>query len=348
MSAHRTISKDSKRLLVPDLCKNSTLLITIVVAELGALVTSLLLHQDGFFLGLGRTSLYYQWSTLLSVALLCAARRRLNQSSALVALAGVFACCIMPFLITELSTQYLLNNFSLGTPDWRRLFSHLAIALIAIFVVIRQFSILAVLEHRNKAEMEQRIQALQSRIRPHFLFNSLNTISELVVVEPKQAEQAISALSMLFRASLESESRFHTLEGELNLCRRYVDLEHWRLQNRLSIDWHIDVADVGAWRVPKLILQPLIENALLHGGSDGGLISVSIDVRESKRDLSLMIENNKAHNSSHNSGNGIAVDNIRERLFVLYDDKQTFRVKESDDTYSVIMRFPKQAYSGVS
>jgi len=147
---------------------------------------------------------------------------------------------------------------------------------------------------------------------------------------------------MLFRASLENQRKRHSLLSELRLCKEYINLEKWRLQSRLSIDWNVSVGDESLWEVPKLILQPLIENAIVHGVQDDGSVSISIDIRETNKHLSLMINNAIGAKSSLHTRNGIALDNIRERLFVLYDDEQVFRIKKSNGDYSVIMRFPKQ------
>ncbi len=320
----------------------------VLISQLCAIAITLLLYQQYFLDRIGMISLYFQWTALLSTATLCFFRKKLNRLKNIYTAAGAAACCFIPFLITELISQYVSNGFGLIEADWGRVLSFSVVALIIILFVLRTFSIFSVLEQRNRAEMEMRLQALQSRIRPHFLFNSLNTIAELTVTEPSQAEQAINSLSLLFRASLESEKRFHNLQSELNLCERYVELEHWRLDSRLSLNWSVDIAKPTEHYVPKLILQPLIENAIVHGVQADGQIKVDIDVRESKHDVSIVVENSVGDRQQLNDGHGIAVDNIRERLFVLYDDKQIFRVRETDDSYSVLMRFPKQSLSDVN
>lgn len=320
----------------------------VLISELSAILVTLLLHRQDFLSNIGMISLYYQWTALLSTATLCLFRDKLNSLVNIQTIIGAAVCCFIPFLITELISQYISYGFSFLALDWSRLISFSIVALIMILLVLRLFSIFSVLEQRNRAEMEMRLQALQSRIRPHFLFNSLNTIAELTATEPKQAEQAISSLSLLFRASLESEKRFHNLQNELNLCERYIQLERWRLDNRLSVNWSVSVADANQHYVPKLILQPLIENAIVHGVQDDGQIKVNIDVRETKYELSIVVENSVGAKQQLNEGHGIAVENIRERLFVLYDDKQIFRVREADDSYSVLMRFPKQSLNDVN
>jgi len=228
----------------------------------------------------------------------------------------------------------MLVNPGLLWFDWARLIRHSLIAIIASLVTLRCFSLIGIHERRAKSEANNRVAALQNRIRPHFLFNSLNTIAELVHVDADHADKAIDSLALLFRASLENERRFQ--------------LERWRLQDRLHIEWNVQVQKDTKVKVPKLILQPLIENAIRHGVTEDGSISVTIDVRETSSDLSLMVKNLKGVQPAIREGHGIAVDNIRERLFVLYDDQQTFRVKESKRNYSVIMRFPKQVAEAIT
>jgi two-component system sensor histidine kinase AlgZ len=346
---------------IPRLCRNSSLLVVVLVTQMFALIVALLLRQDEFLTRLGAISLYCQWIALMSTAALCLCSTRLNRASNAVAIIGTAGCCFLPALLTEFCSQFFVLGRGWNTFDNGRFWSYSAVAFVITILVIRLFSILALIELRNKAEMSLRIQALQSRIRPHFLFNSLNTIAELTSTNQIQAEQAIESLSVLFRASLENEKRFHSLKSELNLCNRYVDLERWRLAERLHIDWSVDIADPSMHQVPKLILQPLLENAILHGVQDDGQINVKVDVRETKHDLSLMIENTIAHQSTISKGvqsdlvrgpgregNGIAMDNIRERLFNLYDDKQKFRVRQTANKYGVLMRFPKQNLNDVS
>jgi two-component system sensor histidine kinase AlgZ len=340
---------------IPRLCRNSSLLVVVLVTQMFALIVALLLRQDEFSARLGAISLYCQWIALMATAALCMCRTRLNHVGNAVAIIGTALCCLMPALLTEFCIQFFVLGLGWTTFDSGRFWSYSAVAVVITILVIRLFSILAIIELRNKAEMSLRIQTLQSRIRAHFLFNSLNTIAELTSTNQIQAEQAIESLSVLFRASLENEKRFHSLKSELSLCERYVDLERWRLAERLHINWSVEISDPGLHQVPKLILQPLLENAILHGEQDDGQINVKIDVRETKHDLSLMIGNTIGHqstssNSGHGElvrgpsreGNGIAVDNIRERLFNLYDDKQKFRVRQTAAKYSVLMRFPKQ------
>ena len=134
------------------------------------------------------------------------------------------------------------------------------------------------LQRREESELHARIQALQSRIRPHFLFNSMNIIASLIPVDPAAAETVVEDLSELFRASLQEEGSEVSIDDELALCRRYMRIEFLRLGKRLNINWQIEVV-TDSVRIPLLTLQPLLENAVYHGIQplpEGGTITVSI------------------------------------------------------------------------
>jgi len=330
------------KFIIPNLCKNSSVLIAVLVTELIAIAITAISEQGEIFEQLGAVSLYLQWCVMSSVAILCMFRTRLNKLTQLMSVSYCFAICILCYITTELSAQFVLGLVSGEGMNYPRFYANTVSAVIVTLLIMRFFTILTLLEHRSKVEMEMTIQVLQARIRPHFLFNSLNTISELAYSDPRQAEKAVDSLALLFRAGLESDKKFHSLESELSLCRGYVELEKWRLGSRLKIEWNVLLENTSIWEVPRLIMQPLIENAIIHGVDIDGNIQIDVDVRETKRHLSILIENEVGVQPATNDGNGIAVDNIRERLFVLYDDQQTFRVKASAEKYSVIMRFPKQ------
>ena len=332
-----------KQSQIPNLCKNSTILSVIILTELFALMAALLMHKNDDFLTLfGKCSLYCQWIVLLSVALLCIFREKINRASTQSISLSIVMICMFSFTATELGSQYFVLAAGAANFDSLRFISFATIALIFTLLAVRLFNIALVVEQRNQSEMASRLQALQSRIQPHFLFNSLNTISELTATEPKQAERAIDSLALIFRASLENQKRFHSLENEISLCRHYVDLECWRYEDKLSLKWNVESEHPSQYLVPKLILQPLIENAIVYGVQADGSIDVSIDIRETKKDLSIVIENIKGVVQNSRTANGVAMDNIRERLFVLYDDKQTFKIRDELNSYRVLMRFPKQ------
>ena len=335
---------ETRVMLVPRLCRNTALLRIVITAEVLALILTLTSDADLFVERLGMNSLYVQWITLSSTALLCLFRESLNRAILITRVGLIVFLCGLCFALTELISQSISGA---PFPDWSLFGRHAAIAALVLLIVLQIFTLITLLDVRGRVESEARVQALQSRIRPHFLFNSLNTIAELTATVPAKAEEAIDSLSQLFRAGLESEQGFHSLEKEINLCERYLGLERWRLDDRLQVDWQMELKNPPAYDVPKLILQPLIENAVVHGELEDGRVLLKIDIRETRNDLSIVVENSKSVLPTRGSGNGIAVDNIRERLIVLYDDNQTFKVRNSEDTHRVLMRFPKRRPIGL-
>jgi len=328
---------------IPNLCKNSSLLIVVSYTQLLAVALYLLIEKSWSLPKLGVYSLYLQWWALGCVFTLCWLREPLSRiRSGYTQFLCAMVVCLAMFLIVELTTHIVGTSYLQSAVDLNGSLRRLLACIIFLLIAMRVVALLGVLEVRANAESDSRIQALQSRIRPHFLFNSLNTISELAASRSEHAEHAINSLAMLFRATLETESKRHTLESELNLCRRYESLERWRLSDRLSVDWQVNIKDPAKWVVPKLILQPLLENGITHGVEADGSVNIEIDVRETSSHLSLRISNGIDDVNAGVAGNGIALENIRERLFVMYDDQQTLKVNQSTDTYSIIMRLPKQ------
>src|SRR5690606_31316183 len=140
----------------------------------------------------------------------------------------------------------------------------LGVAGIVAAVALRYLYMQHEWKRRLESESAARIEALQARIRPHFLFNSLNTIAAMIEAAPKAAEAAVEDLADLFRAALAANSRLVPLCDELALARGYLALEHLRLGERLQVEWDVDTLPVDAL-VPPLTLQPLLENAVYHG-----------------------------------------------------------------------------------
>ena len=214
------------------------------------------------------------------------------------------------------------------------------------------FSLFDVFRARAQAETNSRIQALQARIEPHFLFNSLNTIAELTHQNPKHAEEAIQSLSSLIRSNLNDESFTHSLEDEIQFCKQYLQLEKWRLGERLKVVWDVQVEDAQTRKsmVPKVLIQPLIENAIIHGiapNEDGGKLMIKMSKKKNmlkvtvkNTDKSIEGEKNATFNSRGTEGLGIALKNIKERLFVLYDDNHKYNVKRSNGVFAVSLELP--------
>jgi two-component system sensor histidine kinase AlgZ len=185
------------------------------------------------------------------------------------------------------------------------------------------------------ADTTARLAELQSRIRPHFLFNTLNTALSLVRLNPAQAEDVLEDLAELFRVALTDMSEAVTLAEEVELARRYLAIEQIRFGSRLEVIWELS-ADAGAARVPPLLLQPLVENAVRHGvepSAEGGVVRIRTRARLGRVQISIA---NTVPDAPSNPGHGMALHNVRERLRLMHDvaaqfearlDKKVFRVQ---------------------
>lgn len=198
---------------------------------------------------------------------------------------------------------------------------------------------------RNKALSpalaEARLQALQARIRPHFLFNSINAVLSLIRSEPRKAERALEDLAELFRVLMAENKQMSTLWRELELARSYLGLEELRLGERLKIEWHTDKAPMQAI-IPPLILQPLLENAVYHGIEPNPEVGViSVNIYRSRNELHIDIRNPfQTSSESHHIGNKMAMANIRERLLLFFDAEASLKTSVGSNYYQVHIVLP--------
>ncbi|MCW5576836.1 MAG: histidine kinase, partial [Burkholderiales bacterium] len=179
-----------------------------------------------------------------------------------------------------------------------------------------------------------------ARIRPHFLFNSINAVLSLVRQEPRRAEAALEDLAGLFRALMADNSELTPISREIELCRQYLDLEQLRLGDRLRVEWHVDDMPADAL-VPPLALQPLLENAVYHGiepAEAPGVVSIRIHVAGDR--LHVALSNPYRAGGGHHAGNRMALANIRERLQLHFDVAAELTTRVGEDTYEVRMVMP--------
>lgn len=322
---------------IPNLCQTQALLYLVLVSELCVLAWSL--ADFSFSWGVfALRSLSVQWIVLLAAALLCQLRRYcFNHWTLRKGWLVSFAVVELIVALVVLLGQLVLTD---GVDSLALLQQLLAAGIISA-MVLRFFQLQQQVIAQSQAEANSRMDALQARIQPHFLFNSLNTISELVATRPEEAEAAIASLSVLFRASLAEKSRFCPLKDELNLVKGYLRLEKWRLGERLAVRWNESVTDMN-WPVPVLCLQPLVENAVVHGISSnlaGGKILIS--VLQTPRITTLIVENSCPQSPSGHRGHGIGQDNVRNRLQALYGDAARYRIEQTAEQYKVTLTLPK-------
>ncbi|TCS97102.1 two-component system sensor histidine kinase AlgZ [Tepidimonas ignava] len=190
------------------------------------------------------------------------------------------------------------------------------------------------------APVEARLQALQARMRPHFLFNSLNSVLALLRREPARAEALLEDLAELYRALLAEPRALVPLRDEVALARTYLAVEQVRLGARLRQAWHVDTAPLDAL-VPALTLQPLVENAIRHGVEprpEGACVTV-----EAFRDddhLVLFVRNPTPPPQATTRGHGLALANLRERLALLYQGRARLRTYASEGEFVAQVRLP--------
>jgi two-component system sensor histidine kinase AlgZ len=192
----------------------------------------------------------------------------------------------------------------------------------------------------SPALAEARLQALQARIRPHFLFNSLNAVLSLIRNDPKRAETAIEDLAELFRTVMSDNRRLTLLADEVSLCRQYLSLEQLRLGERLRVEWQLDPAATSAL-VPPMLLQPLVENAIYHGiepGVEAGLVQIRAQ-RDGDR-LRLQLSNPYHPEHQHRQGNRMALANIRERLQLHFDVEARLDTRIAGERYEIDIMIP--------
>jgi two-component system sensor histidine kinase AlgZ len=318
------ISQEERQFL-PNLCNAQAVLVVVVVAELMAIVLALMsTYYRPFSLSdLALSSFFMQWVGLSAASLLCGLRRHLNRlPMALAALAVVLLVALDTFVLSLVAQ--IVRNWLTGASLLSHLFnsdvlSSVLIAAILTGMTMRYFYVQEELMRRRESELKARIQALQSRIRPHFLFNSMNIIASLISIDPDAAEQVVDDLSQLFRASLRESSAQVTLAQELALCRHYVHIEQLRLGERLAVDWQVDETLLEQ-PLPLLTLQPLLENAIYHGiqpRPDGGCVRVEAVITDAV--CRIRISNPLAPGvPARTDGNRIAINNIRARLHAIY------------------------------
>ena len=329
--------------VLPYLCEATTILGLVIVGELIALVIMLAstplqggVSWDVF----GMLSMLTQWIMLCSAACLCQLQPVLNRIPPLVSgFIAYLSCLLIAGTSLWFATQYLLVEPS---NNWLRAF---LISAIIAGILLRYLWLQQQLRYREQAELHARFEALQARIQPHFLFNSMNTIASLIAIDPRAAEKAVEDLSALFRASLK-QGNVVSLSQEIELCQRYIAIENSRLGKRLQMQWQLPET-LPNLEIPALLLQPLLENAIVHGIQPlkkGGVIVFDLQIQKDCVNINItnpFSENAKA-SASTQAGNQIAQDNIRHRLETHYGGKANWSAEKNPQTqqYCVELRLP--------
>ena len=281
---------------------------------------------------------------IASLALLCPLRRLLRRAGY-----GMGVLAIVLLELALMSGVRALSPGGLGggaaalLHDW--LLTLVCTAIVLFYFNLRERAF-------SPALAEARLQALQARIRPHFLFNSLTAVLSLIRSEPRRAEEALQDLADLFRVLLREQRKLVPLHEEIDLCQRYLQIETLRLGERLEVAWRVDEKARDS-AMPPLILQPLVENAVHHGIEPAhrpGVITIQIARKGSQVVIDIanpMIEGNTqvlGRGGMPRPGNHMALDNVRERLALHFDVEAQLETESGADEYRVRIVVPYRRY----
>lgn len=335
------------QVFLPDFCAPAAVLVVLLVAELIAILLTLAAHPPPgtFLLELAEMSLFVLWLALSSNAIMCYARawiERLGPSRAFVICFLILIA--LHLILAEVAYRLTVAFDALSIIEdthFGFLTRTLAISTIVIALAMRYLYISSEWRRSIVLEAQARVSALQALIRPHFLFNSMNTIASLTRSDPARAEEAVEDLADLLRANLGGPKDRTSLKEELEVAAIYQRIEKLRLGDRLRVRWDIDELPMRAL-IPSLTIQPLLENAIYHGIEllpEGG----EVVVRGGKQDDELEIEvSNPIPKSSpkREDGNKMAFSNISQRFELAYGARAQVSVDDSGDHYSVRIAFP--------
>lgn len=344
------VDKEAQAYL-PDFCAAGAVFVVVLVAELVAILLTLAAHTiPGTFLTeLAKMSMFILWLALLSVAILCKIRPWVEKFGGTEAFVFSFLLLeLLSLVFAELTYQLtriygeavIINESHTGF-----ILRTFAISSIVIALAMRYLYVSSEWRRSIVLEAQARISALQALIRPHFLFNSMNTIASLTRTDPSRAEEAVEDLADLLRANLGGPKDRTTLKEELEVAAIYQRIEKLRLGDRLNVLWNVGELPMRAL-IPSLTIQPLLENAIYHGIElmpDGG--QVTVNGMRSDDGLEIEILNPvPLDQSASKDGNQMALANIRQRFELAYGTKATVEVKESDDAFSVKLSFPYEEH----
>lgn len=332
---------------LPQFCQPATVYSAMLLAEIVVVIATLSpgVGDDDWLHALSIGTVLAQWIALSSVTVLCLLRPRLvvlSGAGALVAVTLVLALTAWTMAWIGYTVDRELGWGLTAELQQRETFVHgiVAIVLLMAALGLRYGYVHVQWKRQVEAQARAEVEALTARIRPHFLFNSMNTVAGLIHVDADLAERVIEDLAELFRAALAAGERAHPLERELELCRRYLDIEQLRIGDRLRVEWDIDAAPLHL-AVPPLLLQPLVENAVYHGVQplpEGGVVRISASV--TGNELAIAIDNPMPLERAPRAGHGVAQGNVRQRLRLAYDGRASLEVRERRGYYGVTVRLP--------
>jgi two-component system sensor histidine kinase AlgZ len=328
--------------VLPDFCSAASVFTLVVVAELVVLIDALAPDARMQWRGFATATAFVVWLALLASLLLCRLSpllvrwpRALAWPLAWVALVALVA--LASALVARL--DHALDTALTPASGLRFVLDNTILTALLGAALLRYFYVLAEWRARLAAVARAQFDALQARIRPHFLYNSMNTVAALVRVDPAAAERTVEDLSELFRAALGAEDKPSTLAAELALADRYLAIEQLRLGERLQVLRELDDLPLEQ-EMPSLLLQPLVENAVYHGIQPrraGG--TVRIAARRVADGIEIEIDNPLPEGETVRR-NGHGLDNVRRRIAYHYGARGGLETRGDDGMFRVIVRLP--------
>jgi two-component system, LytTR family, sensor histidine kinase AlgZ len=342
-------SRDRAATWLPDFCSLPVIGAVMLVAELVVLVIVLSPSPQGMNVErLLVASVFGEWLALCCLVALCRMRplwQRMRPAPGVVAaLLAIGAIAALASVVVQLIDEGAgLGLTEQGEGPFGFAVSTTLITLLVAAVLLRYYYVRAQWQREIKAQAKAQVVALQARIRPHFLFNSMNTIASLIRTRPQEAERAVEDLSDLFRAALSAGEGMTTLGDELALVDRYLAIETLRVGERLRVER--DTAALPAdLPIPSLLLQPLVENAVLHGIQplpEGG--TIAIRGAASPERVSIAIHNPRpAVAPAYTRGNRTALENVRQRMRYHYGERGKLEVDAGAGYYAVVVSIPRE------
>ncbi len=340
------MSRDPLPLWFPNFCRPAAVFGLMVLSELVVVIMALAPGRtlESPLRHLALNSLFVQWVALMCATALCGLRPWLNRAGIRAGLGLAYLLVLAITVAASFSAVWVDRfaglNLTLPGPEIGRIVANnLLVAALVAAAALRYYYVQQQWRADLQTRTEARVKALQARIRPHFLFNSMNTIASLIRSRPEVAERTVEDLSELFRYALSSADTDSTLGQELALCRRYLAIEQLRLGDRLEVDWQASALP-EAEPLPPLILQPLFENAVYHGIQPlpaGGRIDVTGGCDDDGWWLSIA---NPVAPGDARPGRQMALSNIGERLEHRFAGRARLAVERSESRFSVTVKVP--------
>ncbi|WP_261594254.1 sensor histidine kinase [Pseudoalteromonas holothuriae] len=333
-------SNDLTSQLLPTIITSRGVLAMLVTSQILACVLAFSpMSYEDVWVRLGMFSLFIHCVSAVGFSILYFLQAQLSRCN-------MFSQATVIIIIFECITATLSIAVPFLTPieglevDGSFVLKNMTICLFVSLLFIHSMSIFLDKLQTVEALSQVELEALSARIRPHFLYNSLNTIAELTHIDKNHAEQAVITLAQLCKATMCTQ-QLSSLNDELQLARQYVELERWRFSERLSVNWSMP-SSIPNVQIPVLSVQPLLENAVIYGvETNPELTQIDIELTLYKRQIELKICNSYHHTDVHShQGQGMAQNNIRARLALHFGNKATLQTQQTQDKYTALLIIP--------